>query len=65
MLTSFFFVLKHRMRRAYRNAIGLRAKRNWSLLVGKGAKDGSGIHHFLGQAKMQMVVKSLSKPTDE
>ena len=65
LLTAFFFVLKHRMKKAYRDAIGLRAKRSWSLLVGKSAKEGSKLHSFLGQAKMQMVVKSMKGTTSE
>ena len=53
------------MKKAYRDAIGLRAKRSWSLLVGKSAKEGSKLHSFLGQAKMQMVVKSMKGTTSE
>ena len=57
LLTAAFFVLRHRTRRAYRRAIGIRAQRKWVHFAKRNDDGASELAGLLDFAKMQMVVK--------
>ena len=55
LLTCGFFVLKHRTREAYRQAVGLRVSRRWVHVAGR-SHSSEAMSRFLSLAQMQAVV---------